>query len=91
MLNPSPLVRKLTLVLALAISAGAAAHAADKPSAKPGARNAREQQGSPNASQPQTNEVRSPDRPPPESGRPAIGPRTTQGLAADAIARSNAP
>ena len=32
---------------------------------------------------------RSPDRPPPESGRPAIGPRTTQGLAEDAISRSN--
>lgn len=31
---------------------------------------------------------RSTDRPPPESGRPFIGPRTTQGLAEDAIARS---
>jgi hypothetical protein len=33
---------------------------------------------------------RSMDRPPPESGRPFIGPRTTQGLAEDAIARSRA-
>jgi len=32
---------------------------------------------------------RSPGRPPPESGRPAIGPRTTQGLAADAVSRSS--
>ena len=29
------------------------------------------------------------DRPPAESGRPAIGPRTTQALAADAIAHSD--
>jgi len=89
--NPSPLLRKPALVLALAISAGAAAHAADKPSRKPDERNTQEQQSQPNISRPQTREVRSPDRPPPESGRPAIGPRTTQGLAADAIARSNAP
>jgi len=89
--NLSPLSRKLALVLALAISAGASARAADTPSWERGARNTQEQQDVARASQPQPSEVRTPDRPPPESGRPAIGPRTTQGLAADAIARSNAP
>lgn len=41
--------------------------------------------------QPRRSETRPrfPDRPPPEAGRPSIGPRTTQGLAADAISRSN--
>jgi hypothetical protein len=43
------------------------------------------------AAQPRRSETppRSAVRPPSESVRPPIGPRTTQGLAADAISRSN--
>ena len=76
-------------VLAALCSAATVARAASGPletSARPPPANTQT-----DAAQPHQTETRprGPDRPPAESGRPAIGPRTTQGLAEDAITRSN--
>jgi hypothetical protein len=79
----------VAFVLAALCSAATVARAASGPleaPAKPPPANTQS-----DAAQPRQTETRprSPDRPPPESTRPSIGPRTTQGLAADAISRSN--
>jgi hypothetical protein len=91
MSNRSPRGRELALILTFLSCTCVVAHAADKPPGPHAAQNPPVRKDAATAPHASTQSARSPDRPPPESGRPAIGPRTTQGLAADAIARSNAP
>jgi hypothetical protein len=81
----------LLFALTLLVSPGtsAFAQAADAPSRlHPKDQAAKEASKSAPQNQADARRQRSRDRPPPESGRPFIGPRTTQGLAEDAIARS---
>jgi hypothetical protein len=75
-------------LLAMVLLSGTDALAQATNSPKPPAANEQAANGPPRQMQPTAQRLRSVDRPPPESGRPFIGPRTTQGLAEDAIARS---
>ena len=83
-------LHKPALLIAVMALVVAPAGAADKPKEQV-EHGSPPQQAAPRAPEAQARDTHAPDRPPPDSGRPAIGPRTTQGLAADAIARSNAP
>ena len=82
-----PVACALTALCGTATIAQAASAPLEGPAKPPPANT----QSDSDALQPRQTETRprSPDRPSPESGRPSIGPRTTQGLAADAISRSN--
>ena len=76
-----------TLAMVVLSGTGALAQPV-KPSAPPPAKEL-VADGPPRQIQPSGQTRHSADRAPPDSGRPFIGPRTTQGLAEDAIARSS--
>jgi len=80
---------KIVLGLVMASCTAAFAQAANVPPRPLTGDQATTDLSAPKQQQSEARDRRSRDRPPPESGRPFIGPRTTQGLAEDAIARSN--